>query len=117
MPQGLDEGFTLLDSVVEFLAMIEVIGKGGMDIRQGQIVFGGDFIRVHAQPFVPEHDVLNRNAAPGDMRFPPPPLPAISRYAGLLFSQSWLISFSSRKNPGNVLYAIFLINFLSSSSS
>lgn len=88
MPQGFDERLTLFESLVEFPAMIEVIGKGGMNIRQGQIVFGGDFIRVHAQPFVPEHDVLNRDAAPGNMRLPPPPLPAISRYAGLLFSQS-----------------------------
>ena len=71
MPQGLDEGLTLFDSPVKLLAMIEVIGKGGMDIRQGQIMFGGDFIRVHAQPLVPEHDVLNRDAAPGDMRLPP----------------------------------------------
>ncbi len=47
------------------------VNKSGMDIRQGQIVFGGKFIRVNAQPFVPDHNALNRNAAPGDMRLPP----------------------------------------------
>jgi hypothetical protein len=49
--------------------MIEIVGVGGMDIRQGEVIFARDLIDATAQPFMPNGDVLNLDATPGNPRF------------------------------------------------
>jgi hypothetical protein len=68
LAQAFREGFSLRNGSIDFVSMIEVIGKRRVDIRERQVVFGGDFIGALAHPLVPNGDILDRDAMAGDPR-------------------------------------------------
>ena len=53
---------------VDLGPVIEIISQGRVDIAKRQVVLGRDLIRALAHSFVPNGDVLNPNAMPGDAR-------------------------------------------------
>ena len=57
------------DLGVDFFAVVVVAGQGGVDVGQGELgVFGDDLARGLLPELVPDHDILDPDAAPGDPR-------------------------------------------------
>jgi len=52
------------------VAVVIVIGKGGMDCGQGQVIAGGDLVHRLAELQVHDSDVGDRDARSVNVRFP-----------------------------------------------
>jgi hypothetical protein len=46
------------DTLVDFLAVVEVVGERRMDVAECQVVLGRDLVDALAKSFVPDRDVL-----------------------------------------------------------
>ena len=47
------------------------IGKGRVDIGQGEVIFAGNLVDTPSQPLVPDRNVLDGDSMSGNSWFPP----------------------------------------------
>jgi hypothetical protein len=66
LAQAFREGFSLRNGSIDFVSMIEVVGKRGVDVRERQVVFSSNLIGTLAHPLVPNGDILDRDSMAGD---------------------------------------------------
>lgn len=64
------KSFVISKPSVELGLVIEVEGKSRMNLGQGKIVFGANFVDASAHALVPNRDVGDRYAPTGNMRLP-----------------------------------------------
>lgn len=50
--------------------MVEIVCQGSVDVGQRQVIFGADVVGAFSQTFVPDRDVLHRDAVAGNAGFP-----------------------------------------------
>ncbi len=57
------------DPTINVVAMVEVVGERRVHVGEGQIVLRGDLVGAPAKSFVPDRNVLDRDAPAADMGF------------------------------------------------
>lgn len=62
MAQGLSESLSILDALVHFFTMIEVVGKRSVDLSECQVVFRGNLVHALSKTFVPNGNILDSDS-------------------------------------------------------
>jgi hypothetical protein len=65
------ERLIVRDPTIDVVAMVDVVGERRVHVCEGQIVLRGDLVGAPAKSFVPDRDVLDRDATAAGMGFSP----------------------------------------------
>src|SRR5438067_7473319 len=68
LSQGFGEEIAFRDLAIYLVAMVEVVSQSGVDVTEGQVVFNRYLIGAHPHLLMPDRDVMDGDAVPGDAR-------------------------------------------------
>ncbi len=57
-----------MDRLFDFVTVVKVVGKRGVDFGKGEIIITGDLVGAHAHALMPDGNVLHSDAVPGNAR-------------------------------------------------
>ncbi len=67
-PHFFGESQVIMDGLFDFVAVVKVVGKRGMNFGEGELVITSDLVSAHAHALVPDGDIHNADAVAGDTR-------------------------------------------------